>query len=281
MNNREIFERVCAKTSRDTTRSFSTSFSLGIAMLDKHFHEPIYAIYGFVRFADEIVDTFHGHPQQRLLDDFKRDTCQAIADGISLNPILHSFQKVVHEYGIGMDLIDTFLASMQMDLRRQKYDQAALQSYVLGSAEVVGLMCLRVFAEGNDRIYEELKGPAMKLGSAFQKVNFLRDLAQDANDLGRSYFPDVDPARMTEEQKRTIENGIEAEMREALEGIVRLPKGARMGVRLAYLYYRALLNRIRSTPAHRMLHQRIRVPQGQKMSLLLGSYVRYRLNLSN
>lgn len=281
MNNREIFERVCARTSRYTTRSFSTSFSLGISILDPRFHEPIYGIYGFVRFADEIVDTFHDHPQEQLLAAFKADTHRAIADRISLNPILHSFQKVVHGYGIGMDLIDTFLESMRTDLERSTHDRGSLQAYVLGSAEVVGLMCLKVFAENNELIYDELKAPAMKLGSAFQKVNFLRDLAQDAQDLGRSYFPNVDPLRLTEAQKHVIEGEIEAELAEALQGIMRLPQGSRMGVRLAYLYYRALLKRIMATPAHKILHQRISVPPGQKYGLLLGSYLRYRMKLAS
>lgn len=280
MNNRDIFEQVCAETSRCTTRSFSTSFSLGIASLDKRFHAPIRAIYGFVRFADEIVDTFHGHAQQRLLDRFEEDTYLAIDQRISLNPILHSFQHVVHRFDLDLALVDTFLNSMRMDLQRKNHDDASYKAYILGSAESVGLMCLKVFAENDTALYERLEPAAMRLGAAFQKVNFLRDLRQDGQDLGRSYFPGIDPSALSPEGKLAIEQEIQADLDAAYKGILALPRGSRRGVRLAYLYYRALFRRIQRTPANRMLHQRIRVPQGQKLTLLVSSYVQHRLNLT-
>lgn len=280
MNNRGIYEDVCARTSRLTTRAFSTSFSLGIASLDQRFHAPIYGIYGFVRFADEIVDTFLEHDQEQLLDAFTHDTCRAIEARISLNPILHSFQLVVHQYGIGRDLIDAFLQSMRTDLHRQMHDDASLKAYIFGSAEAVGLMCLKVFAENDERMYEELKVPAMKLGSAFQKVNFLRDLRQDSGELGRTYFPGIDPRRFDAEQKRAVESDIQSEFDAALKGIALLPPGARRGVRLAFLYYQALFRRIQRTPAHRILQSRISVPNRQKMGLLLSSYIQHRLNIA-
>lgn len=280
MNNRDIFERVCAEASRFTTRSFSTSFSLGIASLHRRFHAPIYGIYGFVRFADEIVDTFHAHPQQRLLDRFKADTEQAIADRISLNPILHSFQKVVHAYGIGPELIADFLHSMQMDLERQTHDERSIKTYILGSAESVGLMCLKVFCENDCDLYESLKQPAMKLGSAFQKVNFLRDLRQDGAELNRAYFPGTSVAALDPRRKREIEMEIEGEFQEAAQGIARLPRSSRMGVRLAYRYYLALFRKIQHTPAERILQDRIRVADSHKLRLLVSSYLQHRLHLA-
>ena len=280
MNNRDLFERVCAETSRCTTRAFSTSFSLGIASLDQRFHAPIHGIYGFVRFADEIVDTFHEHPQQRLLERFAADTALAIADRISLNPVLHSFQKVVHRYGIGQELIDLFLRSMRMDLERRSHDEASLNAYILGSAESVGLMCLKVFTENDGARYERLKPAAMRLGAAFQKINFLRDLRQDGKELGRAYFPGVDPAALSEEGKRSIEAGILADLEFASQGISGLPHSSRRGVRLAYLYYKALFERIQRTPAQRMMRVRISVPNTHKWGLLVSSYVQHRLNLA-
>lgn len=280
MNNRAIFEEVCKQASRTTTRAFSTSFSLGIIMLDRRFHDPIYGIYGFVRFADEIVDTFHEHPQERLLMEFQEATANAIAHRISLNPILHSFQHVVHQYGIGNDLIEGFLRSMRMDLVRRSHDERSLKDYIFGSAEAVGLMCLKVFTENDNRLYEELKPYAMKLGSAFQKVNFLRDLQQDAGELGRVYFPGIDPSELSEEHKRAIERDIEAEFAEAEKGIAQLPRTSRMGVRLAYLYYLTLFRKIQRTPAHRVTQGRIGVNNGRKFGLLVTSYVQHRLNLA-
>jgi len=279
MNNRSIYDAVCIETSRNTTRSFSTSFSLGVRMLDKRFRDPIHAIYGFVRFADEIVDTFHDAPQRELLERFRSDAERAIDQGISLNPILHSFQFVVRGSGIERSLMDTFLDSMEMDLSRTRHDQGSFQQYILGSAEVVGLMCLRVFCEGDKALFEHLKPHAMSLGAAFQKVNFLRDLRQDNNDLGRTYFPGTDLNALTAEQKQRIEDDIRADFEHAVIGIRQLPKGARVGVHLAYLYYLRLFKNIRSTPVSELLTRRIQVRNRSKLRLLVGAMVQHKLDL--
>jgi len=274
-----LFDRVSLKTSKLVTRQYSTSFSMGIYCLETKFHDPIYAIYGFVRLADEIVDSFHDHPKRALLDRFEEDTWNAIEQGISLNPILHSFQTVVNLYQMDPSLIKSFLHSMRMDLDPKSYDQALLDEYVYGSAEVVGLMCLSVFCEGDSHRYADLKQPARKLGSAFQKINFLRDLKADGFDLGRVYFPNVDLTQFDRVTKKAIEAEIEAEFAEGYQGILALPKGARFGVYIAYVYYFALLNRIKNTPAEHLLNQRIRIPNQQKYTLLLRSYVKHSLNL--
>lgn len=279
MNNRAIFDRVCMAASRQTTLAFSTSFALGVRMLPPAMQGHIHAIYGFVRFADEIVDTFLDHPREQLLNGFERDTWAAIDAGISLNPILHSFQLVVHRFGIGRDLVATFLRSMRMDLHRTTHDEDSFKEYVLGSAEVVGLMCLRVFCQGDDELYQRLTEPAMRLGAAFQKVNFLRDLQEDGQLLGRAYFPGTRQGGLSEQSKRAVEADIRSDMDAALEGIRALPRGARPGVYLVLLYYRTLLRRIERTPAHRILQCRIRVPDALKLRLLLGTYVQHRLNL--
>ncbi|MBP7154406.1 MAG: phytoene/squalene synthase family protein [Flavobacteriales bacterium] len=279
MNNRTIYDAVCIETSRNTTRSFSTSFSLGVRMLDKRFRDPIHAIYGFVRFADEIVDTFHEAPQKELLDRFRSDMELAIDQGISLNPILHSFQSVVRGSGIERGLIDTFLDSMEMDLSRTRHDQGSFQQYILGSAEVVGLMCLRVFCEGDKALFEHLKPHAMSLGAAFQKVNFLRDLRQDNQDLGRTYFPGTALNALSAEQKQRIEDDIRADLDHAVIGIRQLPKGARVGVHLAYLYYLRLFKNIRSTPVSELMTRRIQVRKRSKLRLLVGAVVQHKLDL--
>ena len=253
MNTIALYDRVCLKASRHTTRSYSTSFSLGIRSLHKRFHDSIYAIYGFVRFADEIVDTFHDHDKVDLMARFRADTYKAIADGISLNPILHSFQRVVNTYGIEEELYDTFLRSMEMDLTDHAHDRESYELYILGSAEVVGLMCLRVFCEGDDALYQRLKPSAMRLGAAFQKVNFLRDLKDDHVNLGRTYFPGVDVRNMSAEDKRRIEAEIDDDFRAALEGIRQLPQGARFGVYMAYIYYMNLFRKIQALPTERIL----------------------------
>jgi phytoene/squalene synthetase len=277
MNNVELYDRVAAHTSKHITTSYSTSFSLGIKSLAKKFHEPIYGIYGFVRAADEIVDTFHEFDKARLLEDFKRDTYQAIEDGISMNPILQSFQRTVNQYEIEHELIDTFLRSMEMDLEMDIHDAQSYETYILGSAEVVGLMCLRVFTEGDRALYDYLKAPAMSLGSAFQKVNFLRDLQDDHGELGRTYFPGVDVTQMSEEVKRKLVDEIRSDMDKALVGIKQLPAGARGGVNLAYMYYTALLEKINRTPSERMLKERIRIPNGRKFGMLMQSYLKHNL----
>ena len=278
MNNREIFDKVCAATSRHTTNSFSTSFSAGVRLLAPALRGPIHAIYGFVRFADEIVDTFLDHPRADLLKAFERDTWAAIDAGISLNPILHSFQQTVHRYGIEREHIRTFLASMEMDLHRSEHDDTSYETYILGSAEVVGLMCLHVFCEGDRQRYEQLKPAAMRLGAAFQKINFLRDIRDDSQRLGRSYFPGANGA-MTEERKKEIEAEIREDLAAADLGISELPIGARNGVRLASIYYKALLRKIERTHARRIREERIRISNGRKFGMLITSYVQRRFTL--
>lgn len=274
-----IFDNVSLRCSRYTTRSYSTSFSLGILCLNRRFRDPIYAIYGFVRFADEIVDTFHEYPQAALLEQFRRDTYQAIEERISLNPILNTYQWAVHKFNIPLSLTDLFLKSMEMDLHRKTYDYDALKEYILGSAEAVGLMCLRVFSDGDNRMYEELKPAAMSLGAAFQKVNFLRDLKDDKVGLGRSYFPGTEHIALDGMTKATIEADIEKDFKDAFAGLKRLPKAARFGVYVAYKYYLALFRKIRNTPAEQVLQRRIRIPNRYKATLLVYSYVRHQLNI--
>lgn len=275
-----LFDQLSFRTSKIVTQRYSTSFSLGILGLKRELHAPIYAIYGFVRFADEIVDAFHDYPKERLLKDFKRDTYKAIEDGISLNPILNSFQSVVREYDIDLDLIDTFLHSMEMDLDpTREYDQKMYDKYILGSAEVVGLMCLKVFVGGSKTEYDRLKDSAMKLGSAFQKINFLRDLSADFHELGRTYFPGVDLGNFDEQTKMRIEEDIEKDFAAGFEGIKQLPKGSRFGVYIAYVYYYSLFGKIKRTSASVIFKERIRIPNRRKYRLFLSSYLRHSFNL--
>lgn len=276
---KELFDQVSIRCSRLTTRAYSTSFSLGIQCLDKDMRDPIYSIYGFVRFADEIVDTFHEYDKATLLNRFRAETYQAIAEKISLNPILNSFQKTVHQFGIEEKLYDQFLKSMEMDLNLTSYDQSGISEYILGSAEVVGLMTLRVFCKGDDAMYQRLKPSAMKLGSAFQKINFLRDLNADYNQMGRNYFPGIDLSNFNEDAKRAIEEDIAADFAEGYKGIKQLPRCARLGVYVAYLYYIALFEKIKATPCTTVLTQRIRVRNRRKISILAYSFVKHQLNL--
>jgi phytoene/squalene synthetase len=274
-----LFDQISQEMSELTTKRYSTSFSLGISFLHKEIQKPIYAIYGFVRFADEIVDTFHGYDKEKLLADFKVQTYEAIAAGISLNPILNSFQWAVNRYQIPAELIDTFLDSMKMDLQKHTYDQGKYETYILGSAEVVGLMCLKVFVEGDQDQYEQLKPYAMKLGAAFQKINFLRDLKADYQELGRTYFPGINLAEFNNAIKKEIEADIALDFQKGYEGILLLPRKARFGVYMAYKYYFKLFKKIKSTPAEMVLTERIRIPNYRKMRILLTSYVRHNLNL--
>lgn len=276
---KDLFDMISKKSSKLATVTYSTSFSLGIRFFSRKFHDPIYAIYGFVRFADEIVDSFHGFDKQKLLERFKSDTRLAIDEKISLNPILNNFQWVVNEYNIEWDLIEKFLNSMEMDLQDIDYDQPAFETYILGSAEVVGLMCLRVFCEGNNQKYQELKTPAMRLGSAFQKINFLRDLKADYKDLGRSYFPGVDLSKFNEETKKKIEEDIAIDFADGLEGIKKLPRGARFGVYMAYVYFHELFLKITRTHSSKIMQERIRIPDHTKYRLLLTSYLRHQFNM--
>lgn len=274
-----LFDQISQEMSELTTKRYSTSFSLGISFLHKEIQKPIYAIYGFVRFADEIVDTFHGYDKAKLLADFKVQTYEAIDAGISLNPILNSFQWAVNRYQIPTELIDTFLDSMEMDLQKHTYDQGKYETYILGSAEVVGLMCLKVFVEGDQAQYEHLKPYAMKLGAAFQKINFLRDLKADYQELGRTYFPGMNLTEFNNALKKEIEADIALDFQKGYEGILLLPRKARFGVYMAYKYYFKLFKKIKSTPAELVLNERIRIPNYRKMRILLTSYVRHNLNL--
>lgn len=275
---KSTFDNVSEACSRLTTKTYSTSFSFAVLFLGREFRKPIYNIYGFVRFADEIVDSFHSYNKRILLADFRNETFKAIEQGISLNPILNSFQLVVNKFRINHELIDTFLDSMEMDLESESHDKDSLKKYVLGSAEVVGLMCLKVFCKGDEKKYDQLKHQAMSLGSAFQKVNFLRDLKADYKELNRSYFPGVVPEVLTAEQKREIEYQIDREFEDALPGIKGLPKGSRMGVYMAYVYYRTLFEKIRSVPPSEVMETRVRISNKRKMALMVQSYIRYRLN---
>ncbi len=274
-----LYNKTCQECSQLITNRYSTSFSLGIKVFDKRFRSPIYAIYGFVRFADEIVDTFHAFPKAELLQRFREDTYRAIEEGISLNPVLQSFQEVVHTYQIERELIDAFLDSMEMDLFFDRYEDSLYKQYIYGSAEVVGLMCLRVFCEGNNDMYESLKAPARSLGSAFQKINFLRDMKSDFDERGRVYFPGIDFTRFNNEEKLTIEADIKQDFDDAYKGIVRLPKGARFGVYLAYVYYINLFQKIKKATAKRVQQERIRVNDRKKIYLLFQSALRNGLNI--
>ena len=274
-----LFDNLSASCSKKTTQLYSTSFSLGIHFLKSDFHEPIYGIYGFVRLADEIVDSFHDYNKPFLMEKIRTDTVEAIRDGISINPILNSFQKTVNTYHIEWELIDTFLKSMEMDLAKTVHSSTSYEEYILGSAEVVGLMCLRVFAEGNASIYNDLKPYAMKLGSAFQKVNFLRDLQADYQLLGRTYFPGVNFDRFSFQEKEAIQNEIEADFEQALIGIKQLPSGARRGVYLAYYYYKKLFLRIKETPPEMVMNARIRIPDYNEVGLMFRSLVRHQFDI--
>ncbi|GAB3841607.1 phytoene/squalene synthase family protein [Hymenobacter jeollabukensis] len=272
-----LFDRASLACSKRITQCYSTSFTLGIRTLDVRFHEAIYAIYGFVRWADEIVDTFHDRDKAALLREFRDETYRAIDEQFSMNPVLHAFQLAVHRYGIDKDFIEAFLHSMAMDLEDIDYDQQLYDEYIYGSAEVVGLMCLRVFCAGDEAEFERLRRPARRLGAAFQKINFLRDLRSDYEERGRVYFPGLRYEAFDDAAKRAIEDDIRADFEAGYEGICALPRTARLGVYLAYVYYLKLFDKIRQLPAARILAGRVRVPDNTKLLLLLGSYFRYRL----
>ena len=274
-----IFDKISVRNSKMVTKAYSTSFSLGIRFLATRFQNPIYAVYGFVRLADEIVDSFHGYPKAEMLAEFKEETFKAIERGISTNPILNSFQDVVNTYQIDHENIRTFLKSMEMDLADQTYNQQAYEEYILGSAEVVGLMCLRIFTEGNDNMYQSLKPAAMKLGSAFQKINFLRDFKADNEGLGRLYFPQLQNQSFNEQTKREIEIDVLKDFEAGYEGIKMLPKDARFGVYVAYIYYSRLLNKIVTLPPQAILEERVRISDNQKYALFFGSYLRHSFNM--
>ncbi len=275
----ELYLQTSAECSKLITQRYSTSFTMGIKAFAPKFREPIYNIYGFVRLADEIVDTFHDWDKKTLLDEFRQSTYQAIERGISLNPVLQAFQAVVNEYHIERELIDAFLDSMEMDLHHIDYDQATYEKYIYGSAEVVGLMCMRVFCEGNNEIYERLKAPARSLGSAFQKVNFLRDMKSDFEERGRVYFPNVNFLSFDDAKKQEVEADIAADFEAAYEGILGLPTGAKLGVYTAYRYYLKLFKKIKKSAPVKVQQERIRVPNQQKAYILFKSLVRHQLNI--
>lgn len=276
---KQLFDELSFEVSKSTTKKYSTSFSLGILALNPSIRPAIYAIYGYVRLADEIVDSFHGYDKQMLLNRFKKDTEQALNEGISLNPILQSFQETVNKYDIDRSLISQFLKSMEMDLHPVDYNTDKYNEYILGSAEVVGLMCLQIFVEGNKTEYEMLKPAAMKLGSAFQKVNFLRDLKDDYQILGRTYFPNINMDVFDNDLKSNIESDIENEFKEALQGIKKLPASSKFGVYLAYKYYLSLFKKIKNTSAQHILNERVRIPNGKKLSLMMSSYVQFKMTI--
>jgi phytoene/squalene synthetase len=274
-----LFDDLSASCSKMTTKLYSTSFSLGIHFLSTKFHAPIYGIYGFVRLADEIVDSFHDYDKHYLMAKIRADTVEAIKDRISINPILNSFQEVVHNYDIEWELIDTFLKSMEMDLSKTEYTADTYSKYILGSAEVVGLMCLRVFTEGDATMYNDLKPFAMKLGAAFQKVNFLRDLKADYEYLGRTYFPGVNFKHFSSPEKEIIQREIEYDFDQALVGIKKLPTSSRRGVYLAYFYYTRLFKLIKKTPPEKVMDSRIRISNYDKVGLMFQSLLRHQFDL--
>ena len=277
---KKIFDEVSFSCSEKVTKTYSTSFSLATRLLSENIRKDIYNIYGFVRFADEIVDSFHDYNKGELFKDFSIDLEKALKNKIHLNPILNSFQYTFHKYKIDKKLVDSFMKSMKMDLVKKKYNTVKeYKEYIYGSADVVGLMCLKVFVQGDQVLYLKLKDSAMSLGSAFQKVNFLRDLKADKENLNRSYFPNTSFANLSEKDKDSIVNDIEDDFSRGLEGIKNLPIDAKFGVFMAYRYYNQLLKKLKNTPATEIINKRIRVPDIKKLELLTRSYVKYHLNL--
>ncbi len=280
MNNMNIYDQVSFKASKLVTRSYSTSFSIAVSFLDREIQQGIYSIYGFVRLADEIVDTFLEHDKESLLNKFEQDYYEAQKNGISLNPVLHSFQLTVTKYQIPDELIRAFLLSMRTDLHKTRYiSKNEIDAYIYGSADVVGLMCLAVFTEGNRKMYEKLKAPAMRLGSAFQKVNFLRDLKNDTESLDRQYFPQIENGAFNDYVKKEIIIDIEKDFNTARQGISDLPKNAKLAVLIAFYYYRCLVRKIEHTPARKLMVTRIRISETLKMALLLRAYLIFKLRL--
>ena len=276
---KEIFDEVSQKCSEITTKRYSTSFSLGIRLLDKKLHKPIYAIYGFVRLADEIVDSFHQHNKTDLLNQFQSNTANAIKEGISLNPILNSFQYAVNKYNIEWDLIEQFFSSMKYDIANKEHDEKSYKEYIKGSAEAVGLMCLRVFCNNKNDLFNSLNNYAIKLGSVFQKVNFLRDISSDYNQLQRVYFPNLKISDFNDQEKKIIEDDIEEEFQTSLIGIRKLPKSSKKGVFLAYTYYYSLFKKIQKIPSDRILKERVRIPNLKKILILIKIEIMNKLNL--
>lgn len=275
----DLFNNVSRLCSKITTETYSTSFASSIGLLHKDLRAPIYNVYGFVRFADEIVDTFHDYNKGELLEQFKKETYEAIKRKISLNPILHSFQQTVNEYNIDIKLVDAFFCSMEQDLNKLEYDKNSYNLYIYGSAEVVGLMCLYVFCEGQQKMFDQLKGYAQSLGAAFQKVNFLRDIKADSEQLQRMYFPGCSFNNFLPEDKRKIEEDIEADFQNAYTGIINLPLKARFGVYVAYKYYLSLFRKIKKTSARKILNERIRIPNYGKLIIVAKAGLRSQFNM--
>ncbi len=273
----QLFDKTSNDLSRRVSLNYSTSFSLGIKLLSKEYRWAVFATYGFVRLADEIVDTFHGFDKARLLADFKAQTYQSIREGISTNPILHSFQLAANQFGITDDLIEPFFQSMEEDLHTNTHNQKSYDEYIYGSAEVVGLMCLKVFCKGDQNQYDNLLPYARSLGAAFQKVNFLRDIKSDIEERGRLYFPNIDFNNFSDADKLHIIEDVKKDFEHAYIGILKLPIGSRLGVYTAYIYYLKLLQKIERTTASEIMNQRIRIPNSQKIVLLAQSYVREKL----
>ncbi|MBW1296842.1 phytoene/squalene synthase family protein [Aquimarina litoralis] len=277
---KELFDEVSFKCSKIVTQNYSTSFSMGIKLFDKSIRDSIFSIYGFVRFADEIVDTFHDYDKDTLFSNFEEDYYRAYNQGISLNPILNSFQLTVKKYNIDDELIQAFLKSMRSDLSKKEFNDDEIKSYIYGSADVVGLMCLKVFVNGDEERYQALKPAAMSLGSAFQKVNFLRDINEDINQLHRIYFPILRDNELTESIKKKIIEYINEDFKVALEGIKELPDNSKNGVYAAYLYYTKLTNKIEYTPVEKLLNERIRIPNRSKIWTLASIYISNKLKLT-
>lgn len=274
----EIYDETNFECSKIITKKYSTSFSLGILAFSKEVRNPIYGIYAFVRFADEIVDTFHNYKKEELLRKFEEETYQSIKDGISLNPVLHSFQSVVNEYKIEHELIDAFFKSMEMDLHNTKYNDQTYENYIYGSAQVVGLMCLRVFLKDQPEKYDLLKDSAKSLGSAFQKINFLRDIKDDFEEKGRTYFPEVNfDKNFNQNQKEIIEKDIKKDFDFAYQGIIKLPPSCRFGVLTAYIFYLSLFKKIKNTPANNIMTKRVRVSNSQKLLLCFYAFIKCKL----
>jgi phytoene/squalene synthetase len=276
----ELYHKLSLNASKNVTQLYSTSFSMGIKLLDKNIHDAIFSIYGFVRLADEIVDTFHDYPKSEMLQEFKEETYKALDRKISVNPILHAFQMVVNKYSIERDLIDKFLLSMEQDLNDIQYSSVDYKEYIVGSAEVVGLMCLKVFVNGDNDLYFKLEEPARRLGAAFQKINFLRDVKSDYQELGRTYFPGVDLEKFTPDEKLKIEQDIQNDFESALEGIVNLPSSSRLGVYVAYRYYFSLFKKIKKVSSDRLMEERIRVPNFKKLFITFESMFQNQFNWS-
>ncbi|MDC0520741.1 phytoene/squalene synthase family protein [Flavobacteriales bacterium] len=274
----ELYDKISVDASKNVTQLYSTSFSMGIKLLDKNIHDAIFSIYGFVRLADEIVDTFHDYPKSEMLQEFKQETYKALDRKISVNPILHAFQMVVNKYSIDRDLIDKFLLSMEQDLNDIQYSSVGYKEYIVGSAEVVGLMCLKVFVNGDNDLYFKLEEPARKLGAAFQKINFLRDVKADYQELGRTYFPGVDLEKFTPDEKLKIEEDIQDDFECALEGIIKLPSSSRLGVYVAYRYYFSLFKKIKKVSSDRLMEERIRVPNTKKLLITFESMFQNQFN---